>query len=292
MEARTKETKSTKVKEVMITLTASNYLKLLMMMLAKHGKDTYKVTEKKPYSFKYLLPSAKVHGDAMDVDNATDFTDMAKKLIESKPDKVKVFVDMKEVEKLPLQAKMQMGDADNDGSDEEDHNGDNSTGNSNKAGPGSDLECAIAHFRQLIIKQWGNEYDNSVTYLHPTGVDIPCTPLMIRDWAIAMHEGTATKLHPLNIQSFDPQKSAIALVPTRCLHTPAPVTSNITSTASSSEISALTSALLLQTAQGLSRDRNGPYTPGPTTISATSITPVPVVPQPQSPAIPTPSKLT
>ncbi|KIK80666.1 hypothetical protein PAXRUDRAFT_764893 [Paxillus rubicundulus Ve08.2h10] len=246
---KTKETKSTKVKEVMITLTASNYLDLLTTMLAKHGKDTYKVTEKKPYSFKYLLPPAKVRGDAMDVDNATDFADMAKKLIESKPDKVKVFVNMKEVEKHPLQAKMQH----------------DSTGDSNKAGPGSDLERAIAHFWRLIIKQWGNEYDNSVTYLHPTGVDIPCTPLMIWDWAIAMYEGTVTKLHPPNIQSFDPRKSAIALVPMCHLHTPAP---------------------------GLSRDRNGPYTPGLTTISATSATPMPIVPQPQSPAIPTPLKLT
>ncbi|KAF9233020.1 hypothetical protein BU15DRAFT_66950 [Melanogaster broomeanus] len=302
---KTKETKSTKVKEVTITLTASNYLDLLTTMLAKHGKDTYKVTEKKSYSFKYLLPPAKAsvyssyRGDAMDVDNAADFVDMAKKIIESKPSKVKVFIDMKEVEKLPLRAKTRVGNTDVDGSDE-DHNEDDSTGDSN-TGPGSDLERAIAHFRRLIIKQWGNEYDNSVTYLHPTGVDIPCTPLMIRDWAIAMvwtqsaeievHEGTATKLQPPNIQSFDLQKTAVALIPTRRLHTPAPAASNITPTPSSSEISALTSALLLQAAQGLSRDRNSPHTPSQTITSTPATSAAPTT-QPQSPAIPTPSKLT
>ncbi|KIK91946.1 hypothetical protein PAXRUDRAFT_795377 [Paxillus rubicundulus Ve08.2h10] len=51
-----------------------------MTMLAKYGKGTYKVTEEKPYSFKYLLPPAKVCGDAMDVDSAMDFANMEKSL--------------------------------------------------------------------------------------------------------------------------------------------------------------------------------------------------------------------
>ncbi|KAF9225778.1 hypothetical protein BS17DRAFT_777671 [Gyrodon lividus] len=58
--SKTKETKSTKVKEITLMLSASNYLDFLTTMLAKHGKDKYKVTEKKTYSFKYLLPLAKV----------------------------------------------------------------------------------------------------------------------------------------------------------------------------------------------------------------------------------------
>jgi len=51
---------------------------------------------------------------------------------------------------------------------------------------GSELEENIALFRQQIVKEWGNNNDNSVVYHHPSGVDIACTPLMIRDWAIAI----------------------------------------------------------------------------------------------------------
>ena len=40
------------------------------------------------------------HNEAMDVDNAEDFSEMAKKISEMKPEKVQVFIDMKNVEKL------------------------------------------------------------------------------------------------------------------------------------------------------------------------------------------------
>jgi len=36
----------------------------------------------------------------MDIDNAEDFSEMAKKISEMKPEKVQVFIDMKNVEKL------------------------------------------------------------------------------------------------------------------------------------------------------------------------------------------------
>lgn len=39
--------------------------------------------------------------EAMDVDNQADYAEMAKKLISEEPRKVKIFVDMQNVEKLP-----------------------------------------------------------------------------------------------------------------------------------------------------------------------------------------------
>ena len=38
--------------------------------------------------------------EAMDVDNAEEFLEMVKKISEIKPEKVRVFIDMKNVEKL------------------------------------------------------------------------------------------------------------------------------------------------------------------------------------------------
>ncbi|KAF9235107.1 hypothetical protein BU15DRAFT_65137 [Melanogaster broomeanus] len=224
-----------------------------------------KVMEKKSYSFKYLLPPAKASvyssycGDAMDVNNAADFVDMAKKIM-----------NLSQVGNTDVDAVTKI--------------------TMSNTGPGSDLERAIAHFQRLIIKQWGNEYDNMLhtsTRLCGYTLYAPDDPRL----GNAMHEGTATKLQPPNIQSFDPQKTAVALIPTRRLHTPAPAASNITPTPSSSEISALTSALLLQAAQGLSRDRNSPHTPSQTITSTPATSAAPTT-QPQSPAIPTPSKLT
>jgi hypothetical protein len=55
----------------------------------------------------------------------------------------------------------------------------------------SELERGIARYRRLIINKWGNDYDNSIKYIHPGGMEIPCTPAMIKDWSHAMvsHHG-------------------------------------------------------------------------------------------------------
>ena len=61
--AKVKVTKAVKIKEIlfMVLETPSNYLKLLVEMLAKHGRTGYKISEKKRYSFKYLMSPAKVY---------------------------------------------------------------------------------------------------------------------------------------------------------------------------------------------------------------------------------------
>lgn len=40
--------------------------------------------------------------EAMDVDNKEDYAEMAKKIISEKVKKVKIFIDMKNIEKLPV----------------------------------------------------------------------------------------------------------------------------------------------------------------------------------------------
>jgi hypothetical protein len=58
---KVKETKTQKVKELDFTFTADNYVNFLGLLLAKHSQDKYKVTERRPYSFKYLHPPSKVY---------------------------------------------------------------------------------------------------------------------------------------------------------------------------------------------------------------------------------------
>jgi hypothetical protein len=52
---KVKEVKTTKIKEVAFHISAPNYLDFLATMLTKHEKlSSYRVTEKKRYTFKYL----------------------------------------------------------------------------------------------------------------------------------------------------------------------------------------------------------------------------------------------
>ncbi|KAI6143996.1 hypothetical protein BKA82DRAFT_32436 [Pisolithus tinctorius] len=206
---KVKVTKAVKIKEIMFMIThePSNYLELLVEMLAKHGRTGYKISEKKRYSFNCT--------DAMDVDNAEEFAEMAKKIIETTPDKCSPQV----------QEKSKDIDDDSDGSNTGDEDSDTLKESSN------DFDENIALFCCQITKEWGNTNDNSVTYLHPTGVSIPCTPLMIRDWAIAI--------------SFDPANKVPALHPGRCFQTSiTPVTPS-----PNADIAALTSVLLLDMAR-------------------------------------------
>jgi hypothetical protein len=55
------EEKVNKLKEanLVIAPTAEDYINFLRAVLATHGKTEYKVTLKKPYSFKYIYPVTK-----------------------------------------------------------------------------------------------------------------------------------------------------------------------------------------------------------------------------------------
>ncbi|KAG1737714.1 hypothetical protein EDB19DRAFT_1829479 [Suillus lakei] len=181
--AKTKEVKSTKVKELVFQISEPNYIEFLTTILVKHDKSHYRVTERKKYSFNCA--------EAMDVDNQADYVEMAKKLIFEEPQKI-------------------AGDTASQDSGASD---DDKVAIIDSA---TELERKIACFCRLIIKKWGNEYDNSVTYIHQSGMEIPCTPAMIKDWACGMYNGEATTMVPPNIPSFDPAKREAPLHPMRC----------------------------------------------------------------------------
>ncbi|KIK91441.1 hypothetical protein PAXRUDRAFT_13785 [Paxillus rubicundulus Ve08.2h10] len=88
------EEKSVKTKELSFATTETNYLAFLHAALAKHSREQFKVTDTKLYPFKEV-------GDAMDVDNSGDYKEMMKKIDDERPTVVKIFIDMKDVEKLP-----------------------------------------------------------------------------------------------------------------------------------------------------------------------------------------------
>jgi hypothetical protein len=56
---RLKETKVPKVKELDFVISRDGYVNFLKTLLSKHSQERFKVTERRPYPFKYLYPPSK-----------------------------------------------------------------------------------------------------------------------------------------------------------------------------------------------------------------------------------------
>ncbi|KIK26860.1 hypothetical protein PISMIDRAFT_8642 [Pisolithus microcarpus 441] len=100
--AMSMEEKSMKTEEILFALDDSKYTKFLQAILHKHGLDDYIVTEKKHFLLKYIPPKVKGQwmSDATNVNGIADYREMVKKIAEETPPVVKVFMDMKHVNKL------------------------------------------------------------------------------------------------------------------------------------------------------------------------------------------------
>jgi hypothetical protein len=111
---QSKRVKISKTKELVFTFSDNNYVEFLQMLLAKHSQDKYKVTTRRPYTFKYLHPPSKVcmkiylvithsicsASNAVDVDLVKDWKDMYEDIAVVKPKKIKVLIDLKVVKQL------------------------------------------------------------------------------------------------------------------------------------------------------------------------------------------------
>ncbi|KAF9235503.1 hypothetical protein BU15DRAFT_64766 [Melanogaster broomeanus] len=184
----TKEGKSIKTKELSFTISETNYINFLHAALAKHNQGQFKITEAKRYTFK-----------------KRDYKEMVKKINDERPAIVKIFIDMKDVEKLPRGTKP----ADED-----------ETGNTDDeqlmaaSGSISDLDLCLACWCTMLEKKHWNDHGNGLTYVGPLGV-LTLTPAMILDWCCTLEAGEAMLSTPPNIASFNIAHKAPALHPAR-----------------------------------------------------------------------------
>ncbi|KIJ10754.1 hypothetical protein PAXINDRAFT_16300 [Paxillus involutus ATCC 200175] len=99
-----KEEKAVKTKELVFAvdgLDSTNYLNFLHAALCKHNQDVFKIMQAKCYPFKHIIGAKQKVSDGMDVDNSGDYEVMVKKIDDKKPTTVKIFINMKVIEKLP-----------------------------------------------------------------------------------------------------------------------------------------------------------------------------------------------
>ncbi|KAG9309093.1 hypothetical protein JVU11DRAFT_10976 [Chiua virens] len=232
-----KEEKSVKTKELSFAIKPSNAgcVNFLMSMLQKHGQDDYMVTEKKHYPFQYTL--LKVKGQqaagAIDVDNLAEYQEMVMKIVdlESKPSTVKIFVDMRHIQKLP-RAQASSGD-------DLQHSSDDTGGKAHSTK--TDLNTCVAQWHIKLQQKYKNEHDEGLTYVGPLGA-LPLTLAMVLDWARALEVGQATLLIPPNIKSFNPMNKAPILS-----HARRASAQTAPSPSPAIDINSLTSVLLIQT---------------------------------------------
>ncbi|KAF8503814.1 hypothetical protein F5888DRAFT_1800103 [Russula emetica] len=186
------KSKAKKTKETTFTHSSDNHLDFLRCLLTKHGQNTsYKVTEQKRFSFN--------ERDAIDVENANDYCEMVANLTNSEPDKIKILMDMKVIRSSCGQVQNTSDDEGNSSAN------DNESEDEQQASRVTDLEKQLAHLCMLLKKKWGNDHDNSCTYIYPDGTALPLMLHMIKEWAHAIYDGAdVTIKQPPNTQSFDP----------------------------------------------------------------------------------------
>ncbi|KIK28176.1 hypothetical protein PISMIDRAFT_7690 [Pisolithus microcarpus 441] len=153
------------MKELLFVADNSNYLEFLQAILLKHGLESYEVTDKKHFPLKYVPPKAKGQraSDAIDVDNATDYREMVKKISEEKPAVVKIFVDMRHIERLPRASKSS--------EDDSEFASDSTKGKCGRVKK-VDLDNRLARWRLKLQKAYKNEQDEGLTYVGPLGTGV------------------------------------------------------------------------------------------------------------------------
>ncbi|KAI6044130.1 hypothetical protein EDC04DRAFT_2599716 [Pisolithus marmoratus] len=210
-----KEVKSIKMKELLFSLRDDNYLMFLQSVLEKHGQDQYKV-----------LCHSQCINDAMDVDNEADYKEMVRKLHHNKSGTIKILVNMKQVERLPLS---ESGDKTSGPSDGDD----NPKSSSHSA---ADLDTHLAQWQIKLQQLHKNEQNKG--FIHDLGL-VSCSGA----FHSLSEDGEAMLCSPPNLESFNMANKVTYLHPmckVQALAQPPPPTMPPL------DINALTSVLLLQ----------------------------------------------
>lgn len=133
-------------------------------------------------------------GDGMDVDNESDYKEMVQKIHEHGISSTKIFIDIKDVEKLPMLS------AGGTVEDEEDETAPIAEASAVRTSPShatwalilqiqsskvSDMDARLMRFRLMLQTRYKNEFDDGYTYVGPTGL-VTLTPSLMMDWCRAL----------------------------------------------------------------------------------------------------------
>ncbi|KAI0689260.1 hypothetical protein BC835DRAFT_1522117 [Cytidiella melzeri] len=199
-------------KNKLFTLTLDNnkdsYVRLLQTILDRHGEPLYKVKASKPYSFKYL-PARAAKKDALDVETLEEYMDMIVQLNRNRTSKVTIYAQFKDIKKtVRHQSNTNMS------SDSKSLDGDKADESDNERPNMGDmyaLKSALAGYRVLLEKKYSNERDGGFTFTYNSGYQLKLSPIMLKEWSIALKDNVATLSEPPCTKIFDPNNWRLVL---------------------------------------------------------------------------------
>ncbi|KAJ7082170.1 hypothetical protein C8R43DRAFT_1142845 [Mycena crocata] len=280
--AKPKDVKEVKTKEIkhLFETTRESYIKLLNVILAKHGEDKYKASENIRFGIRVLAPPDKLY-----INHYDDYEELVAKLLDRQARKITIWLDMADIQK----AWSTRGSAGGNG--EDGAHGDDASQDS--VGGLSALDLELARIRGALERKYQNDHDGGYTYVG-RNESYPLTPFMILEWTRAIYDGEATKYDPPNAGSFDPANRQKALHAGRAHLNTAPTAMSSPAPFFASRGSDLGHlATIITTLSSMGRSAGPPMTPVPSYTPSTSASgahgalPALVF----SPPMPTPSKL-
>ncbi|KAJ7606532.1 hypothetical protein FB45DRAFT_1068431 [Roridomyces roridus] len=266
-------TASTKEFTYVFENTSDNYIPFLKLILSTHGEQRYRIGTRFTFSIKAQLPSVK-KGEALDIDTEEEYKALVKAILTGLPAKLTVYVDQGEIQKKWKQRKDLDEDSDNEDIDGEDPSLNDSNGL-------SELDRALARFREILEKRWQNDHDAGYMYIDPdTGTSYPLTPQMMKEWSRAMYNGESNQnAPPEHLVMFNTAHRKTALHPSR-------IAAGVNQPAPTSDLGHLASILTTVLGHAGLAPKPAPAVEVPATPARTAHHA-----SPASPALPTPSKL-
>ncbi|KIK02604.1 hypothetical protein K443DRAFT_37385, partial [Laccaria amethystina LaAM-08-1] len=270
-----------KTKEISFTFEPleENYISFLSELLKAHGQGRYtRVKSHTWFSIKVSL-GKKAKKDAVDIDVFTEYEKMAKKIVEERPSKLTMYVDLEAVKAGPKRRDDE-GSMSEEGSEDEEHTIVSLTfflgiqylialQNAKNV-----VKRELGHIHMLLKKKYANDSDGGYTYTASDGERVPLTPAMMSEWVRAIYDAEATSKQPPNSLTFDPKTRARSLF------------QGLKRSGGGGD--------MLQTFSSILSDARTllvPDAPSNPVITALPVTPLPPAAVPDSPAKNTPTKL-
>ncbi|RDB20288.1 hypothetical protein Hypma_012690 [Hypsizygus marmoreus] len=184
-----------------------NYTQFLNTILSTHHINNYVATENNTFTCKVQVPPAKV-AEACDIEDFAEYEAMVNVVLENKPNKpIGVTVELVQVEKYAKKKPRrtnETGDSESSGNEDDEEIAENGL---------TKLDLELARCRSLIEKRHQNDHDGGYTYVDAsTGDSVALTPFMMKEWARAIYDGTATTAQPPQTNTFDPANRHASLL--------------------------------------------------------------------------------
>ncbi|KAI0693751.1 hypothetical protein BC835DRAFT_1520490 [Cytidiella melzeri] len=149
-----------------------------------------------------FLRELRAKKDALDVETLEEYMDIIVQLDRNGTLKVTIYAQFEDIKKT-----VRHWSNTNMSSDSESLDGDKADESDNEQpnmGDMDALKSALAKYRILLEKKYSNERDGGFMFTYNSGYQLKLSPIMLKQWSIALKENVATLSEPPCTKIFDP----------------------------------------------------------------------------------------